>query len=283
MIPNAPDPHALATARAAQAQLPDATVILFGSRAIGRHRSSSDIDLLVVTSERDPLGAEMRARKAALGYLKENPPRLPVDVIGITRNQFERCSKANQHIAGQAVRYGVNVSGEELHPTSSDNDGYPDHWPETRRRIERAQAWNQSLADVIENQHQELIGFTAQQAVENALKGWLSAYNDTRTFGHELTELWEDIKDIEDWSDPDLSRASQTVNDLFDFTRYRNPDDPDEYKDWLTDYAARYRYSGTAYVMTSSERQELQRLVNQLVIDVVARIHRLSGTNHQDV
>lgn len=283
MSPNVADPHALATARAAQTQLPGATVILFGSRATGRHRPSSDIDLLVVTSEYDLIGAELRARKAALSYVRSNPPRVPVDVIGITRTQFERCSRANQHIAGQAARYGVNVSEEQLEPASSNSDGYPDHWPETRRRIERAQAWNQSLADVIENQHQELIGFTAQQAVENALKGWLSAYNDTRTFGHDLTELWDDIKEIEDWSNPDLSRAVQTGNDLFNFTRYRNPNDPDEYKDWLTDYAARYRYAGTLHIMTGSERRELQRLVNEFVIDVVARIHGLSGTNHHDV
>ena len=278
-----PDPHALATARAAQAQLPGATVILFGSRATGRHRPSSDIDLLVVTSEYDPIGAELRARKAALSYVRSNPPRVPVDVIGITRTQFERCSRANQHIAGQAVRYGVNVSGEQLDPASSNSDGYPDHWPETRRRVERAHAWNQSLADVIENQHQELIGFTAQQAVENALKGWLSAYNDTRTFGHDLTELWDDIKEIEDWSDPDLSRAVQTGNDLFNFTRYRNPNDPDEYRDWLTDYAARYRYSGTAHFMAIDERQELQQLVHRFVTAVVARIYRLSGTDQADV
>ena len=283
MSSNAPDQHALATAQAAQAQLPGTTVILFGSRATGQHRPGSDIDLLIVTGDHNPLSAEIRARKAALTSLKAHPPRVPVDVIGINRTQFERCSKANQHIAGQAVRYGGIMSGENLGPASSSNDGYPDHWPETRRRIERAQAWNQSLADVINNQHQELVGFTAQQAVENALTGWLSAYNDIRTLGHDPRELWDDIKDIEDWNDLDLSRVAEAANDLFSFTQYRNPGDPDEYKDWLTDYAARYRYSGTAHNMTGAERRELQQLVDQFVTAVVARIHRISGTDQSDV
>jgi len=280
---NVADPHALAAARAAQAQVPDATVILFGSRATGTYRRGSDIDLLIVTNDQDPLGAEIRARKAALGYVKANPPRVPVDAIGIRRIQFERFRKANQHIAGQASRYGVIVSGENLDPAASNGDRYPDHWPETRRRIERAEAWNQSLADVIENQHQELVGFTAQQAVENALKGWLSAYNDARTFGHDLTELWDDIQDIEDWTDPELGYVAEAGNELFDFIRYPSPDEPAEYRDWLTDYAARYRYAGTAHNMASAERQELQQLVNRFVIAAVARIHRLSGTDRSDV
>ncbi len=278
-----PNPHALATAQAAQAQLPDASVILFGSRATGQHGPDSDIDLLIVTSDHDPLSAEIRARKAALTYLKAHPPRVPVDAIGINRTQFERCSKANQHIAGQAIRYGVIMSGDNLGHASSSNDGNPDHWSETRRRIERAQAWNQSLADVIDNQHQELVGFTAQQAVESALKGWLSAFNDVRTFGHDLTELWDDIKDIEAWNSPDLSRVAEAANDLFNFTQYRNPGAPDEYKDWLTDYAATYRYSGTAHNMTAEERRDLQQLMDQFVTAVVARIHRLSGTGQSDV
>ena len=280
---NVADPHALAVARAAQAQVPGATVILFGSRATGRHRPGSDIDLLIVTNEQDPIGAEIRARKAALGYVKANPPRVPVDAIAIRRTQFERCRKANQHIAGQASRYGVIVSGEKLGPASSSGDQHPDHWPETRRRIERAEAWNQSLADVIENQHQELVGFTAQQAVENALKGWLSAYNDARTFGHDLTELWDDIRNIEDWRDPGLDHVAEAGSELFGFIRYPSPDEPEEYRDWLTDYAARYRYSGTAHIMIREERQELQQLVNQFVIAAVARIHHLSGTGQSDV
>ena len=278
-----PDPHALAAAQVAQAQLPNATVILFGSRAIGQHRATSDVDLLVVTGDDNPLVDEVRARKAALHYLKANPPRLPVDVIGINRAQFERCRKANQHIAGQAVRYGIVMNEEKLDHVTSSDDGYPDHWPETRRRIERAQAWNQSLADVVDNRHQELVGFTAQQAVENVLKGWLSVHNDDRTFGHDLTELWDDVKDLEDWSNPDLGPVSDAANKLFRFTQYSTSDDPEESKDWLTDYAARYRYSGTAHGMTNAERHELQRLVNQFVVAVVTRLHQLSGTDQSDV
>ena len=48
-----PDPRALALAGNLQASLPDAQVLLFGSRAIGNWQSGSDIDLVVIGGDRD--------------------------------------------------------------------------------------------------------------------------------------------------------------------------------------------------------------------------------------
>lgn len=48
------DPFGLKIAAAAQANDPDATVILFGSRARGDHRPDSDVDLLVVWDDTLP-------------------------------------------------------------------------------------------------------------------------------------------------------------------------------------------------------------------------------------
>ena len=285
MATQAPEQHALNVARAAQQNAAPAMVILFGSRATGRHREGSDVDLLVVTDDGNPRGAEIRAYHAAREYMRANPPRLGTDVIGMTRAEFDRCRRANQHIAGQAARYGIVMNGESLAPPPPPRDGYPDHWPETRRRIESAEAWQHSLADMVdaEHWHQELVGFTAQQAVENALKGWLSAHNDSRTWGHELLDLWVDIRNIADHSDDTLSEAYRALQELFQYTHYVDSGRPEEAKDWLTDYAARYRYGGTTHRMSSSERRELNEKVNAVVVSVVNRIHALSGTNDRDV
>ncbi len=48
-----PDPRALALAGDLQASLPDAQVLLFGSRATGDWRPSSDIDLAVIGGDKD--------------------------------------------------------------------------------------------------------------------------------------------------------------------------------------------------------------------------------------
>ena len=62
------DPQALAIARAAQDAVgPDAAVILFGSRATGRHRPDSDVDLMVLSDAKAPHIAAGQAGRAFTG------------------------------------------------------------------------------------------------------------------------------------------------------------------------------------------------------------------------
>ena len=114
-------------------------VILFGSRATGRHHEHSDVDLLVVTDNDGPSSAGLNAYHINQDYLKVNPPRLEIGVIRMTRKDFDYCRRANQHIAGQAARYGIIMTDEILGCPPDYDDGYPDHWVETRRRIENAE------------------------------------------------------------------------------------------------------------------------------------------------
>ena len=115
------------------------------------------------------------------------------------------------------------------------------------------------------------------------MKGWLSAYNDDRTFGHKLTDLWRDAANIEDWSNPGLDRLHQSMTRLFDYIEYEDPDRPNEQCDWLTDYGVIYRYAGTSYQMTQDERLELRERINDVVNSVIERIHAISGTTESDV
>ncbi len=285
MTDGTPDRHALNVARAVQKEVAPAMVILFGSRATGRHREHSDIDLLVIAGDSSKQGAEIGARNAAYAYMKSNPPRLGLDVIGMTRKEFDYRRRAKQHVAGQAARYGVIMNGETLGPTPHYEDGYPAHWPETRQRIQNAEEYHHHFNEMVDENHwnQKTLGFLAQQAVENALKGWLSAYNDDRTFGHELTALWRDAEGIEDWSNPELGPHHESMTRLFDYIKYEDPMQTGEQTDWLTKYGVIYRYAGASYQMTQEERLQLRERINDAVNSVVERVHAISGTAESDV
>ena len=260
-------------------------VILFGSRATGRHHEHSDVDLLVVTKDESQLSAGLNAYHINQDYLKVKPPRLEIGVIRMTRKDFDYCRRANQHIAGQAARYGIIMNDETLGRSPDYDDGYPDHWAETRRRIENAEKNNYSFNDWLDSDYwnQDVIGFLAQQAVENPFKGWLSAYNDDRTFGHDLISLWRDIQNIEDWSNPELRRVYSPVSELFNLVEYEDPNRPGEECDWLTNYGVLYRYAGSSYQMSRHERLTLRENVNAAVAAIVERVHAISDTTDSDV
>ena len=136
-----PDRHALDIAGAVQDAVEPDLVILFGSRAVGDHREDSDIDILVVTGGANPISSEITAMAAARSYMRENLPELELGIISMDRKKFDRCQLANQHVASQAVLHGVIMSGEGLEYRHKYDDDYPDHWPETRQRIQGAEEW----------------------------------------------------------------------------------------------------------------------------------------------
>ncbi len=285
MRTKAPDPHALAVAQAVQEKVAPATVILFGSRARGDYRENSVIDLLIITGNDSPPQAGRLAYHAANQYMETHPPELEVEAIDMTREDFDRCRLAKQHIAGQADTYGVIMGGENLDYQAGCEDPYPAHWPETRRRIENAETWLRELNEMVDDDHwnQKLIGFAAQQSVENALEGWLSAHKDEGSYRHNLSRAWGAIDRREDWSSPETDRVRESVSELFEKIAWENPDRRNEQSDWLSQYAAVYRYGETHFNMTRQEKLELQIYVSAAIEDIIERIHALSGTAEADV
>ena len=169
--------------------------------------------------------------------MKENPPVLGADIICMTKAEFGSKRLANQHIAGQASNQGVTMSGERLEYGNEYQDSYPDHWPETKQRLENTEESQFHFNDLLDGNmgNQKLMGLMGQNALENALKGWLSTHNDIRDWGHEPRPLWEDIqKKPEDWSTGRMQNLRQTMEDLFDYTRYEDPDAPGKTLDWLS-------------------------------------------------
>lgn len=286
-LPGQTDAQALAIAQAVQEAVAPATVILFGSRAVGDYRPDSDVDLLVITDEANPKDAAARARKAATEYMQRCPPDLEVNPKGISRQEFHRCRRAFQHLAGQAARYGVFMRDPEADQPAIPGDftdSYPAHWPGTKQRIRNALRYIRDLNAFIRNEDvsQESIGFVAQQAVENALKGWLSAYNDDRRYRHPLPPLWAAIQEIEDFSDPAAQEVYTAVSELFEFIGYDEAVPLSEQADWLSNYAVLYRYNETDHDMVAAEFAELARLIRRAVAAVIAHIFRISGVDPDD-
>ena len=278
-----PDPLAVAVADAVQHSVAPAQVILFGSRARGDHRPDSDVDLLVVAADANAAGPELRARLAAREYLTALESDLGVDVVAMTGREFNRARLASQHVAGQAFNQGIWMRNEILE--SPEPDGFPDHWPETVRRLQTVEEWLYHVNDMLEQESgpQRVLGFGAQQAVENALKAWLSTHNLPRNYGHELTPLWDEIRSLPETYAPDAQPAVTAVANLFHYIRYEDPDLPGIYLDWLSKYAVDYRYAGVSHQMKELERAELRNLLNAALSEIVALVHRRSGTTSADV
>ncbi len=247
------DARACLVARAVYESIHPAEVIVFGSRARGDFRPDSDVDLLVLTSQalsNDAYGQATRAAFRAADKLYTPP--VNVEVVHMSLAQFHYARRAPNHVAGQAAHDGVTMSGESpgFPPTES-----PDPWPDIEQRLKTT--WR-NLGDLQASvagghQSQELMGFLAQQAVENALKAWISALGARYRNIHDIGEL---IAIIRKYSDEMETDAEDTLA-------------------WLTAYAVKYRYTGAQVQM--DDPQTLCTQVADLCQRVGNRIQTLTG------
>ena len=299
------DPVGLAAARAAQDAVAPDTVILFGSRARGDHRPDSDVDLLII-HEGNAVIAAGQAKRAVKAYFKANPPRLGCDIVTITRERFDYACRAKNHVAGQALRDGTIMNGERLGHGNAHDDGradgrgdgrgdgqagsqgdgrdggYPRNWPEVQERILAAYRHLGTFDREITHSdgYQENYGFHAQQAVENALKGWLSAANIGYGRSHDLEDLADEV-----FGDPTESAtlAGAQLKNLMSYTSFSNPNYPGDLENWLTRYAVAYRYSGTAYHMDNLAKTRFREEILLAVVTFINRAHALTGTDGSDL
>ena len=246
-----PDLRACAVARAVGDVAHPDTVILFGSRARGDFTPDSDIDLLIITGPSGPGKGEYQRNSAAAHQKAREVYGHPVgvDLVHLTEEDFHHCRRARNHVAGQAVRDGFDVNGEKVTYDNPD----PTNWPDIGQRIINAERELRVLEDLVEaNSAREAIGFHAQQAIENALKGWVSALDDDYRNTHDLADLAAIVR--------------------------RHPEENDtsagERLAWLTDYAVIYRYQGAQVQM--DDIFELFFAVTETVEAIIARIHALT-------
>ena len=242
----APDPKACAVARAVGNVVHPGRVILFGSRARGDFGPDSDVDPL-------DNGSYHRASSIAHGKAKDlYGGSIGVDLVEMSVVDFHYGRRARNHVAGQAVRDGFDTNGDKV---NYDNPA-PSNWPDIKQRIANSQRCLSDLEVLTEDRRssQELIGFTAQQALENALKGWISALDADYVNTHDLADLAA------------IVRQHSAENDT----------DAGERITWLTRYAVRYRHEGAQVVV--EDRLALLTVVTETVEAIIARIRALTRT-----
>ena len=101
--------HAMAAA--IRAEIPEAEVRLFGSRARGEARPDSDVDLLI-TAPDDWLARQDRF--ALMGRLWDQLAQysVPVDLLLYSRSQVEERSGWRCHVIARACREGRLLDGQ---------------------------------------------------------------------------------------------------------------------------------------------------------------------------
>ena len=178
------DPRAVAVARAVYEAVRPESVILFGSRARGDYREDSDIDLMVICdghmSNDDYMKAQDAATRAVRNVYRR---RQGVDLLPMDKREYLRCRGGINHVAAQAARDGVDMKGEkeDYEPNVERNFD----WEDIRQRVINTDRELITLKGLAEGDFpQEAVGFHAQQALENILKGmdigdWRSSYGNT--------------------------------------------------------------------------------------------------------
>ena len=252
-----PDPKACAVARAVGEAVGSDRVILFGSRARGDFTPDSDIDLLIIGSGPASQQTYQRSRAAARRKVAElYGNSIGIDLVRMSEGVFHEGRRARNHVAGQAVRDGLDANGDKV---TYDNPE-PTNWPDIRQRMASAERYLSDLEVLTENPRssQELIGFTAQQALENALKGWISALDADYRNTHDLADLMAIVRQHP--AESTTSAGEQLA--------------------WLTEYAVRYRYAGAAVVL--DDRFALLAAVPETVEAIIARIRVLTPAEEEE-
>ena len=253
-----PDPKACAVARAVGEAVHPDRVILFGSRARGDFNPDSDIDLLIITGP-GPASQQTYQRSRAAAHRKVEElydHSIGVDLLRMSAGAFHDGRRARNHVAGQAVRDGLDANGDKV---TYDNP-QPTNWPDIRQRMTNAERELGVLKILVEaNSAQEAIGFHAQQALENALKGWISALDADYRNTHDLADLMA------------IVRQHPAENDTSAGERLA----------WLTEYAVRYRYAGAEVVL--DDRFALLAAATETVATILARIRVLTATEAEEL
>ena len=173
-------------------------------------------------------------------------------------------------------------------------DDYPAGWPDIRQRLINARRWLGTMNHSIDTglDDQEAIGFMAQQAVENALKGWISAIDRDYTNIHRIDMPADIVMDQMRMMDHMAEHSSPARNELDALMEYLALSEakrnkmrlrPDEPRDRLSLYAVMYRYGDVEHRLDPDGYRELQERINNAVPAFVGEIYRITGTGPGDL
>ena len=165
-------------------------IILFGSAARGEMTEHSDIDLLVINDHRHP---EVMHREC----MRLNGDR--IDVVQMSRADVERRRRTAATLQEAALSQGITVllKSDDCDAVATGESWFTDESgmvkssklkpDESARFLKNAEYhWRDSNADI----YTKTRCYLRHQAVEQCLKGLITAQGRTFKHVHELNELW---------------------------------------------------------------------------------------------
>lgn len=197
-------------------------IVLFGSRAEGRARPDSDIDLLIIMDLPAPKHPIDRIREVQI-LLRDARSGIPLDVIVSTPQEFERRLAIGDHFYQDIVRSGVPVYPKSMKLRNKhmnpDNSRYVHEWvANSDRDYDRARR-------MLNDDDAEGAGYYIQQSLEKLLKAYLIARGWRLERTHNLVDLLEEAE-LHDALLGDYSATCVDAATYYYWDRYPQQDPP---------------------------------------------------------
>ena len=179
---------------------------------------------------------------------------MDADLVWMPSDRYAQCRNGINHVAAQAARDGVDMNGEKKSYEPDAASRFD--WADVQQRVINA---NRELAAmdalISADAPQEAIGFHAQQALENILKGWISAFGAEYGNTHDLERLLSIVRNnLEEGSLP----AGEELA-------------------WLTEYSVAYRYEGARIAM--EDHGEVYSRLGRVIQAAEGRVRELTGVS----
>jgi hypothetical protein len=215
----APDPDAVAVARAVFDQVGPSQAILFGSRARGDYRAYSDIDIAIITAEPVPENRRLEIDAIAERAAKSLHPDSPeADMSFLTVDELLKGRVKKNTLANSIAKEGKPImdggtAGYDPEQEEAVN------WDDVDARLRSAQ---EAVIDLLvlsadDRSSNRMIGYAAQQALEHAYKALIAAHGEVYPTGgrdgHNLRILISQIQEIvgQDFQVPGMNWQSLTA------------------------------------------------------------------------
>lgn len=161
-------------------------IVLFGSRAEGRARPDSDIDLLIIMDLPAPKHPIDRIREVQR-LLLDARDGMALDVVVSTPQEFERRLAIGDHFYQDIVRRGVPVYPKSLKLRNKHMN--PDNSPYVREWIVNSDRDYERARRMLDYDDAEGAGYYIQQSLEKLLKAYLIARGWRLRRTHNLVEM----------------------------------------------------------------------------------------------
>ena len=199
-----PDPKAVAVANLLQKATGADCVVLFGSRARSDWTTGSDLDVMVLNDSMPDQATILETQATAAQIADYTFGRtVTVDVLFMTHRDFAQMSELTiNHVAARARKEGIPMPRNLGDYSSMFDDDYEQNeqleYQERERRIADANVHYRNMHGLLDLGFEDKdTAFLAQQAVENAMKGLISALGEEYNTHHSTRAFARDIRRLD--------------------------------------------------------------------------------------